>query len=53
VAAALSDELETRVTVDLGRVKGKITITFASVDDLERIVEVIAPRAAASLRTAP
>ena len=44
LAAALSDALETRVTVDLGRSKGKITITFASVDDLERIVEVIAPR---------
>ena len=52
LAAALSDELETRVTVDLGRSKGKITITFASVDDLERIVEVIAPRASESLRGA-
>lgn len=50
LAAVLSDELETRVTVDLGRSRGKITITFASVDDLERIVEVIAPRASQSLR---
>jgi ParB family chromosome partitioning protein len=50
LAAALSDELETRVTVDLGRSKGKITITFASVDDLERIVGVIAPQAALALR---
>ena len=33
--------------------KGKITITFASVDDLERIVEVIAPQASRSLRGAP
>ncbi len=50
LAAALSDELETRVTVDLGRSKGKITITFATVDDLERIVDVIAPQASATLR---
>lgn len=50
LAAALSDELETRVTVDLGRAKGKITITFASVDDLERIVDVIAPTASKTLR---
>jgi ParB family chromosome partitioning protein len=50
LAAALSDELETRVTVDLGRSKGKITITFASVDDLERIVDVIAPTASQALR---
>jgi ParB family chromosome partitioning protein len=50
LAATLSDDLETRVTVDLGQSKGKITITFASVDDLERIVRQIAPTAAASLR---
>ena len=50
LAAALSDALETRVAVDLGRSRGKITITFASVDDLERIVDVIAPEASAVLR---
>ncbi|HEX5017303.1 MAG TPA: ParB/RepB/Spo0J family partition protein [Actinomycetes bacterium] len=50
VAAALSDDLETRVTVDLGKSRGKITITFASVDDLERIVGQIAPKAAQALR---
>jgi ParB family transcriptional regulator, chromosome partitioning protein len=50
LAAALSDHLETRVNVDLGRTKGKITITFATVDDLERIVEVIAPDASRALR---
>ncbi len=53
VAAAMSDELETRVTVDLGRTKGKIVITFASVDDLERIVQQIAPSSAKSLRGTP
>ena len=53
VASAMSDELETRVTVDLGRTKGKITITFASVDDLERIVHQIAPTSAKALRGTP
>ena len=38
--------LDTRVRVDLGRRKGKITVEFASVDDLERIVGVIAPQLA-------
>jgi ParB family chromosome partitioning protein len=52
LAAALSDELETRVTVDLGKTKGRITITFASVDDLERIVDVIAPSTRAALKGA-
>ena len=50
LAAALSDDLETQVSVDLGRSKGKITIAFATVDDLERIVAQIAPHAAQSLR---
>ena len=41
LAARLSDRLETRVKVDLGRSKGKITIEFATLDDLERIVDLI------------
>ena len=41
VADRLSDRFETRVKVDLGRARGKVTIEFASVDDLERIVAVI------------
>lgn len=40
----LSDRLETRVKVDLGRSKGKVTIEFASLDDLRRIVEIMDPR---------
>ena len=40
----LSDRLETRVKVDLGRTKGKITVEFASLDDLRRIVDVMDPR---------
>ena len=32
--------------VDLGRSKGKITVEFATVEDLERIVEMMDPRRA-------
>jgi len=44
LAERLSDRLETRVKVDLGRSKGKITVEFASMDDLRRIVDVMDPR---------
>ena len=44
LAERLSDRLETRVKVDLGRSKGKITVEFASLDDLRRIVDVMDPR---------
>jgi ParB family chromosome partitioning protein len=40
----LSDRLETRVKVDLGKAKGKITVEFASLDDLRRIVDIMDPR---------
>ena len=43
LAARLSDHLETRVKVDLGKRKGRITVEFASLPDLERIVGVIDP----------
>ncbi|KAB1161789.1 ParB/RepB/Spo0J family partition protein [Micromonospora sp. AMSO12t] len=41
LADRLSDRFDTRVKVDIGRSKGKITIEFATVDDLERIVDLI------------
>ena len=41
LADRLSDRFDTRVKVDIGRNKGKITIEFATVDDLERIVGII------------
>nr|MDT0663099.1 ParB/RepB/Spo0J family partition protein [Micromonospora sp. DSM 115978] len=41
LAGRLSDRFDTRVKVDIGRSKGKITIEFATVDDLERIVGII------------
>lgn len=44
LAERLSDRFETRVKVDLGKSKGKITVEFASLDDLRRIVEVMDPR---------
>ena len=44
LAERLSDRLETRVKVELGKAKGKITVEFASLDDLQRIVDVMDPR---------
>ncbi|WP_393080690.1 ParB/RepB/Spo0J family partition protein [Streptomyces sp. LN704] len=43
LATRLSDRFETRVKVDLGQKKGKITVEFASMDDLERILGSLAP----------
>ncbi len=37
----LSDRFETRVKVEMGRAKGKVTIEFASKEDLDRIVKVL------------
>ena len=44
IADRLSDRLETRVKVDLGKAKGRITVEFASLSDLQRIVDVMDPR---------
>lgn len=44
IADRLGDRLETRVKVDLGRSKGKVTIEFANAGDLQRIVDLIDPR---------
>ncbi len=44
LATRLSDRLETRVKVDLGKSKGKITVEFASIPDLERIVAIMDPQ---------
>ena len=41
IADDLSDHLDTRVNVELGKQKGKIVIEFATVEDLERISKVI------------
>ncbi|CAB4581992.1 MAG: ParB/RepB/Spo0J family partition protein [Actinobacteria bacterium] len=41
IASQLSDKLDTRVHVELGKQKGKITIEFATLEDLERITKII------------
>jgi ParB family chromosome partitioning protein len=43
LASRLADRLDTRVTIALGRSKGKLSIEFASVEDLNRILEILAP----------
>ncbi|WP_030527298.1 ParB/RepB/Spo0J family partition protein [Phycicoccus jejuensis] len=41
LAADLSDRLDTRVRIALGQKKGRLTVEFASVDDLNRILELM------------
>ena len=43
LAARLSDRFETRVKVTLGKSKGRLTVEFASVQDLNRILGALAP----------
>jgi ParB family transcriptional regulator, chromosome partitioning protein len=45
LANSLSDRLDTNVKITLGARKGKVSIEFASVDDLNRIMTVINPGA--------
>ncbi|MBG6084693.1 ParB family chromosome partitioning protein [Zhihengliuella flava] len=45
LANSLSDRLDTNVKISLGAKKGKVAIEFASVDDLNRIMGLIAPDA--------
>ncbi len=47
IAARLSERFETRCKVRLGRTKGAITVEFASLDDLQRILQVMDPGGAA------
>lgn len=44
----LSDMFETRVKVEMGKNKGKITVEFATIDDLERIVSAMSPGASSA-----
>jgi ParB family chromosome partitioning protein len=41
LADRLSERLDTRVSVELGRRRGKVVIQFGSVDDLERIAGLL------------
>lgn len=43
VATQLGDRLNTRVKVDMGRTKGTMRIDFGSLEDLNRILSVLAP----------
>jgi len=43
VAERLSNAFDTRVTVSLGKRKGKIVVEFGSVDDLQRIIGMMTP----------
>lgn len=61
LAERLSDRLETRVRVQLGKRKGKVLIEFATLDDLRRICDAIGleqgtsqlPEAPAATRDGP
>lgn len=43
LATSLSDRLDTNVIISLGARKGRVSIEFASVDDLNRIMGVLTP----------
>ena len=43
VADRLSNTFDTRVTVSLGKRKGRIVVEFGSVEDLQRIIDVMTP----------
>ncbi|MBR7834353.1 ParB/RepB/Spo0J family partition protein [Actinospica durhamensis] len=43
LAGRLSDRYETRVTVNVGGRIGKVVVEFGSIEDLDRILEMIAP----------
>jgi ParB family transcriptional regulator, chromosome partitioning protein len=47
LAQRLSDRFDTRVQIALGRRKGRLSVEFASVEDLNRIVALLAPGDAA------
>lgn len=44
LATRLADRLDTRVSISLGRSKGKLSVEFASVEDLNRILDILAPQ---------
>jgi len=50
LAGRLSDHLDTRVKISLGKSKGRLTVEFASVQDLNRILSVLSPEDPGLLR---
>jgi ParB family chromosome partitioning protein len=51
LAGRLADKLDTRVNISLGRTKGKLSIEFASVEDLNRILDILAPEERKAFQT--
>ncbi|WP_420114882.1 ParB/RepB/Spo0J family partition protein [Pseudactinotalea sp.] len=51
LAARLSDRLDTKVKVNLGQRKGSVSIEFANVSDLNRILDSLVPDDPGVLRT--
>lgn len=43
LADRLSDRYETRVSVNVGGRVGKVIVEFGSIEDLDRILEMMAP----------
>jgi len=52
LASRLGDRLDTRVTIALGQRKGRLSIDFASVEDLNRILGVMSPETRGVFATA-
>jgi ParB family chromosome partitioning protein len=50
LAGRVAEQLETRVRIELGRSKGRMTVEFASVEDLERILALILPADGGGIR---
>ncbi|SKC61294.1 chromosome partitioning protein, ParB family [Krasilnikoviella flava] len=51
LSTRLADRFETRVKVSIGKTKGRLTVEFASVEDLNRILGVMAPEDPGLLRS--
>ena len=47
LTSRLSNRLETQVRIDVGKRKGKITLEFSNIEDLERLVETMGLEASA------
>lgn len=52
VSDRLADRLDTRVSISMGRAKGKISIEFGDVEDLHRIITLLGGPAVLTLGTA-
>jgi ParB family chromosome partitioning protein len=50
LASRLGDRLDTKVAIALGRNKGKVSIEFASVEDLNRILALLSPEVRGAFR---